>query len=164
MEAVAAHDVIVLCGETGCGKTTQVPQFLLEAGYGCPEFPERAGRVGVTQPRRVAATSTAARVAAELGEQLGGCVGYQVGMGCFLTRAWENVLMARLWESHCGRMCTDTVGIVVNLGCSVLVTWCGFESAGHAVACCRQCVVGGACMAHVPLLTCPVYCCTAGAV
>ncbi len=61
---------------TGC--VPQVPQFLLEAGFGCPDFPERAGRVGVTQPRRVAATSTATRVAAELGQELGGLVGYQV--------------------------------------------------------------------------------------
>jgi hypothetical protein len=56
-----------------------VPQFLLEAGYGCPDFPERAGAIGVTQPRRVAAVSTAARVAAELGSKIGGVVGYQVG-------------------------------------------------------------------------------------
>lgn len=78
MEAVDEHDVILLCGETGCGKTTQVPQFLLEAGYGCGEFPERRGLVGVTQPRRVAAVSTARRVAEEVGCGVGGLVGYQV--------------------------------------------------------------------------------------
>ena len=81
MEAVARHDVVVLCGETGCGKTTQVPQFLYEAGYGSRLFPERAGAVGVTQPRRVAAVSTAERVAAELDSRLGQVVGYQVGGG-----------------------------------------------------------------------------------
>ena len=56
----------------------QVPQFLLEAGYGSQRFPERRGTVGVTQPRRVAAVSTATRVAQELGEELGKTVGYQV--------------------------------------------------------------------------------------
>ncbi|KAK9814452.1 hypothetical protein WJX72_006123 [[Myrmecia] bisecta] len=78
MEAVSENDVVVLCGETGCGKTTQVPQFLYEAGYGCKDFPERAGMIGVTQPRRVAAVSTATRVAAELNTPLGAVVGYQV--------------------------------------------------------------------------------------
>eukprot|EP00208_Stichococcus_sp_RCC1054_P005028 CAMPEP_0206148490 /NCGR_PEP_ID=MMETSP1473-20131121/36770_1 /ASSEMBLY_ACC=CAM_ASM_001109 /TAXON_ID=1461547 /ORGANISM="Stichococcus sp, Strain RCC1054" /LENGTH=664 /DNA_ID=CAMNT_0053545839 /DNA_START=128 /DNA_END=2119 /DNA_ORIENTATION=- len=78
MEAVAAHDIVLLCGETGCGKTTQVPQFLYEAGYGCAAFPERAGMIGVTQPRRVAAVSTAARVAEEMGGRPGQTVGYQV--------------------------------------------------------------------------------------
>ncbi|WIA09508.1 hypothetical protein OEZ85_008906 [Tetradesmus obliquus] len=78
MEGIARHDVVVLCGETGCGKTTQVPQFLLEAGYGCRDFPERAGAIVVTQPRRVAAISTAERVAGELGVALGSKVGYQV--------------------------------------------------------------------------------------
>lgn len=56
----------------------QVPQFLLEAGYGSAAFPERAGVIGVTQPRRVAAVSTATRVAAELGGPVGQTVGYQV--------------------------------------------------------------------------------------
>ena len=80
MEAVLSNDVVVLCGETGCGKTTQVPQFLYEAGFGCRLFPERAGAVGVTQPRRVAAISTAERVADELDSKLGAVVGYQVGL------------------------------------------------------------------------------------
>ena len=82
MEAIASHDVIVLCGETGSGKTTQLPQFLLEAGYGDKRHPARgrAGAVVVTQPRRVAVLATARRVAHELGEELGRgrLVGYQV--------------------------------------------------------------------------------------
>jgi ATP-dependent RNA helicase DHX37/DHR1 len=73
MEAVHDHPILLLCGETGCGKTTQVPQFLYEAGYA------RQGGICVTQPRRVAVTSTAARVAHELGVPLGGNVcGYAV--------------------------------------------------------------------------------------
>lgn len=55
----------------------QVPQFLYEAGYGCSDYPERAGMIGVTQPRRVAAISTATRVADELDSKLGTLVGYQ---------------------------------------------------------------------------------------
>jgi ATP-dependent RNA helicase DHX37/DHR1 len=78
MEAINENDVIVLCGETGSGKTTQVPQFLYEAGYGCANYPDRAGMVGITQPRRVAAVSTASRVAEEMGVDLGKTVGYHI--------------------------------------------------------------------------------------
>ncbi|KAG9404769.1 ATP-dependent RNA helicase dhx37 [Aphanomyces cochlioides] len=76
MEAIENHSVVILCGETGSGKTTQVPQFLYEAGYGT----ERPGMIGVTQPRRVAAVSTAQRVATELNVDFGktGAVGYQI--------------------------------------------------------------------------------------
>ncbi|CAH0521923.1 unnamed protein product [Peronospora belbahrii] len=81
MEAITENDVVILCGETGSGKTTQVPQFLYEAGYGHPDHPTNSGRIGVTQPRRVAAVSTAKRVAEELNVPFGarkGHVGYQI--------------------------------------------------------------------------------------
>ncbi|WBW73935.1 ATP-dependent RNA helicase Dhx37 [Schizosaccharomyces osmophilus] len=65
MEHVFANDVVIVCGATGSGKTTQVPQFLFEAGFGSPES-DTPGLIAVTQPRRVAAVSIAKRVAEEL--------------------------------------------------------------------------------------------------
>lgn len=76
MEAVHNHDVIVVWGATGSGKTTQVPQFLFESGYGAKDGPT-PGMIGVTQPRRVAAVSMANRVSDELGDK-GKQVGYQI--------------------------------------------------------------------------------------
>ncbi|EFJ38399.1 hypothetical protein SELMODRAFT_74832, partial [Selaginella moellendorffii] len=78
MEAVQENDVVIICGETGCGKTTQVPQFLYEAGYGSPLYKDRCGIIGITQPRRIAVLTTAKRVAHELNLQLGKEVGFQV--------------------------------------------------------------------------------------
>lgn len=60
MEAIHDNDVVILCGETGSGKTTQVPQFLYEGGY------TTGGLIGVTEPRRVAAMTMSRRVALEL--------------------------------------------------------------------------------------------------
>ncbi|KAK2751791.1 putative ATP-dependent RNA helicase DHR1 [Onygenales sp. PD_40] len=67
MEAIHNNPSVVIWGATGSGKTTQLPQFLFEAGYGNPESPN-PGMIGVTQPRRVAAVSMAKRVGDELGE------------------------------------------------------------------------------------------------
>ncbi|PHH60494.1 hypothetical protein CDD81_1625 [Ophiocordyceps australis] len=67
MEAIHNNDVVIICGSTGSGKTTQVPQFLFEAGYGASGSPT-SGMVGITQPRRVAAVSMSRRVAQELGD------------------------------------------------------------------------------------------------
>lgn len=73
MQELQVNDTILLMGETGCGKTTQIPQFLLAAGYGCNDK-----QIAITQPRRVAAITVAKRVAQEQNCQLGGLVGYTV--------------------------------------------------------------------------------------
>ncbi|XP_037491877.1 pre-mRNA-splicing factor ATP-dependent RNA helicase DEAH10 isoform X2 [Jatropha curcas] len=73
IQEVKAHDILIIVGETGSGKTTQLPQFLYHAGF-C-----RDGKViGVTQPRRVAAVTVAKRVAEECGVELGQRVGYSI--------------------------------------------------------------------------------------
>ncbi|KAK4467060.1 putative ATP-dependent RNA helicase [Cladorrhinum samala] len=76
MEAIHDNHVVVICGATGSGKTTQVPQFLFEAGYGDPNGPT-PGMIGVTQPRRVAAVSMSKRVAQEMGD-FSHTVAYQI--------------------------------------------------------------------------------------
>lgn len=71
VRALAEHRVLVVAGETGSGKTTQLPKLALAAGCGV------RGRIGHTQPRRIAARSVAGRIAEELGESLGDRVGFQ---------------------------------------------------------------------------------------
>ncbi len=72
VELIRKHQVVVIAGETGSGKTTQLPKLCLLAGRG------QAGVIGCTQPRRIAARSVARRVAEELQVPMGGAVGYQV--------------------------------------------------------------------------------------
>jgi ATP-dependent helicase HrpA len=72
VELIRAHQVVVIAGETGSGKTTQLPKLCLAAGRGA------AGLIGCTQPRRIAARAVARRVAQELNVELGGAVGFQV--------------------------------------------------------------------------------------
>ncbi len=72
VDAIRNHPVVVVSGETGSGKTTQLPKFCLEAGRGVD------GVIGCTQPRRIAAITVANRIAEELGEKTGESVGYKI--------------------------------------------------------------------------------------
>jgi ATP-dependent helicase HrpA len=78
--AIDANRVVIISGETGSGKTTQLPKICLAMGRGV------AGQIGCTQPRRIAATSVAARVARELSTELGDVVGYKVRFGDRIKR------------------------------------------------------------------------------
>ena len=95
-QAIDAHPVVVIAGETGSGKTTQLPKICLAMGRGLEKH------IGVTQPRRIAATSVAARVAQELKVELGREVGYQIrfnnrsGPGTYVKFMTDGILLAEL--------------------------------------------------------------------
>ncbi|MEI2732747.1 MAG: ATP-dependent RNA helicase HrpA [Dermatophilaceae bacterium] len=94
--AIRDHQVVVVAGETGSGKTTQLPKILLELGRGI------RGTIGHTQPRRIAARAVAERLADELGVDLGGVVGYQVrfvdhtGADSLVKVMTDGILLAEL--------------------------------------------------------------------
>ncbi len=95
MEAIrGSHQVVVVCGETGSGKTTQLPKICLGLGRGV------AGMIGHTQPRRIAARSVAARIAEELGSRVGEAVGFKirfsdhVSEGTYIKLMTDGVLLA----------------------------------------------------------------------
>ncbi|HEX3770934.1 MAG TPA: ATP-dependent RNA helicase HrpA [Polyangiaceae bacterium] len=95
-EAIDAHPVVIVAGATGSGKTTQLPKIALALGRGVK------GVIGVTQPRRIAATSVAARVASEIGTPLGTEVGYQVrfqdrtSAGTYVKFMTDGILLAEI--------------------------------------------------------------------
>ncbi|MHC4415238.1 MAG: ATP-dependent RNA helicase HrpA [Planctomycetota bacterium] len=100
-EAIAGHQVVVVCGETGSGKTTQLPKICLELGRG------GAGVIGHTQPRRITARSVAARIAEELGGPPGRHVGYKVRFSdhtspdCLVKVMTDGILLAETqWDRH----------------------------------------------------------------
>ncbi|HEX8780671.1 MAG TPA: ATP-dependent RNA helicase HrpA, partial [Nocardioides sp.] len=96
LAAIRDHQVVIVAGETGSGKSTQLPKLCLELGRGV------AGLIGHTQPRRVAARTIAERVAEELGTDLGDAVGYtvrftdQVGDDTFVKVMTDGILLAEL--------------------------------------------------------------------
>ena len=94
--AIERHPAVVVCGETGSGKTTQLPKICLAAGRGV------AGWIGQTQPRRIAARSVAARIARELGGRIGGAVGCkirfhdEVGPNAYVKVMTDGILVAEI--------------------------------------------------------------------
>ena len=94
--AIREHQVVVIAGETGSGKTTQIPKICLELGRGT------RGLIGHTQPRRLAARTVAARIADELKTALGGAVGYQVrfseivGDNSYIKLMTDGILLAEI--------------------------------------------------------------------
>ncbi len=92
--AIADNPVVIVCGETGSGKTTQLPKICLELGRGVE------GLIGHTQPRRIAARATASRIAQELKGELGGVVGYkirftdQVSRNSYVKLMTDGILLA----------------------------------------------------------------------
>ncbi len=94
VDAIRNHPVIIISGETGSGKTTQIPKFCLAAGRGID------GKIACTQPRRIAATTVAARIAEELGEDLGRSVGYKIRFqdrtdpGAYIKVVTDGILLA----------------------------------------------------------------------
>ena len=93
-KAIANNQVVIVCGETGSGKTTQLPKICLELGRGV------AGLIGHTQPRRIAARSVASRIAQELNSPLGEVVGYKVRFndkitdGSYVKLMTDGILLA----------------------------------------------------------------------
>ena len=95
-EAIERHQVVIVAGETGSGKTTQLPKICLELGRGV------SGLIGHTQPRRIAARSVAARIASELESELGEVVGYkvrfrdQVSPDSYIKLMTDGILLAEI--------------------------------------------------------------------
>ncbi|KAK2997296.1 hypothetical protein RJ639_025281 [Escallonia herrerae] len=80
---IESHQVVLISGETGCGKTTQVPQYLLDYMWGKGE----ACKIVCTQPRRISATSVAERISSERGENVGDSVGYKRSRAFFQRKS-----------------------------------------------------------------------------
>lgn len=109
--AIQANPVVIIAGETGSGKTTQIPKFCLAAGRGID------GLIGCTQPRRIAAVSVANRIAEELGETPGRSVGYKIrfhektGPNAYVKIMTDGILLA---ETQGDRFLDDYDTLIVD--------------------------------------------------
>src|SRR5713226_9621557 len=110
-KAISSHQVVIVCGETGSGKTTQLPKICLELGRGIQ------GLIGHTQPRRIAARATASRIAQELKTELGGAVGYKirftdrVGPRSYIKIMTDGILLA---ETQGDRMLAQYDTLIID--------------------------------------------------
>ncbi len=99
-QAIHQHPIVIICGETGSGKTTQIPKLCLALGRGI------AGLIGCTQPRRIAARSVASRLAQELQTEVGAVVGYQVRFHdkvsdrSFIKVMTDGILLSEIHHDH----------------------------------------------------------------
>ena len=106
--AIAANQIVIVCGETGSGKTTQIPKILLEM-----ERRENK-RIGHTQPRRIAARSVAARIAEELKVELGTLVGYKVR---FTDKVGKQTVVKLMTD---GILLAETQSEFIEIACPIV--------------------------------------------
>jgi ATP-dependent helicase HrpA len=111
VKAIRDNQVVIIAGETGSGKTTQIPKMCHEAGFG------RYGMIGHTQPRRIAARAVAQRIAEELGQDLGKSVGYKVRFTdvtsdeCAIKLMTDGILLS---ETQSDRLLLDYDCIIID--------------------------------------------------
>ena len=115
MAAIEANQVVIVCGETGSGKTTQLPKIVLELGRGRANG---GGLIGHTQPRRIAASSVAKRIAEELKTPLGEIVGFKVRFqdrlspGASVKLMTDGILLAETQTDPLLRSCASSMMMV----------------------------------------------------
>ncbi|MCK5360368.1 MAG: DEAD/DEAH box helicase, partial [Gammaproteobacteria bacterium] len=99
-QLIENNQVVIVCGETGSGKTTQIPKICLQMGRGI------LGKIAHTQPRRLAARSVAARIAEELKSELGQSVGYKIrfndrsSQNTYIKLMTDGILLAETQHDH----------------------------------------------------------------